>query len=93
MTLVGVIFTFAGLWATYTYGIPRKTISCDVESITPLLSAKAKDETELKVTFLGKEMPEIHLAELTFTNTGNREILPSEFIEAITIGVGPNTRF
>jgi hypothetical protein len=89
--LVGVLLTMTGLWATYTYGIERRSISCDITNVTALLSSKAKEETNLEVTFLGKKVPNIHLAELAFCNTGNRNILPTEYIEPITVAVGART--
>ena len=84
------LMALAGLWLSYSQ-IPRHSISYDIESITPLLNPEAKETTNLKVIFLGKEMPQINLAEITLSNTGNKSITPGEYSAPISVGVGKKT--
>jgi hypothetical protein len=72
--------------------LPRRRVSYQFLSITPLLTARQEDEKRLRVTFEGEPVSDVSVVVVQLFNSGNQPIIESDFVEPITVAVGEGGR-
>jgi hypothetical protein len=71
-----------GAYATWRFAIPRKKISFERVYSSSIVRGSHPD---LSISFRGKQVSNPHFYTLSFQNNGNRDVLPSDYIEDIVI--------
>src|SRR2546425_10907232 len=84
---IAVIIALIAIIVTLTQRY-RKEIVYDIISDTPILSIKEEVKNRVKVLFDDKPMTNARLIILRIWNSGNVPIIPSDYIEPITLNFG-----
>jgi hypothetical protein len=66
----------------------RKIFSFKLLSVTPLLSVNEELRGKVKITYESKPVEDVNLVLIEFINSGNEEILDTDYIEPITVSFG-----
>jgi len=94
-TFVGVVFAIlAVLVAIGIFWAQRKTkkLSYEITSNTQLLGVKDEIQGKVQVLYEGKEVKNVHLLTLKFTNSGNQSISSGDFERPISIEVNSEAK-
>lgn len=92
LTVGAALFGAAVALVIYRWQRKTKQISFRVEAETALLSAGAEIPQDLEIRYRGRPVGQAHVIVVTVRNSGNAEIIASDYEEALSIRFYPGVR-
>ena len=92
LTILGIIVAIAIPVIIYLKQRSRKVFSFKLLSVTPLLSVNKELKGKIKITYESKPVEDVNLVLVEFFNSGNKEILDTDYIDPISVFFGKESQ-